>query len=65
MVPNLRYDGESLSELMQTDGADVDAVDDDRATASLDQPEQGQGHRALSCSRPTHDANLSSQQEVG
>jgi hypothetical protein len=54
----LRQNGDSRSEVVQSDVGNVDAVYHDAASSRLDQPEQAQGQGRLARPCPSHNAHL-------
>ena len=54
----LWYDGESAPQVVEPQGRDVHAVDEDPPLCCLDDPEQAVGETGLPCSGSTHDTNL-------
>ena len=57
-VRHLRDDGEAAAQVVETDAADVHAVDDDASARRLNHAEQRQRHGRLAGARAAHDAHL-------
>lgn len=54
----LRKNSKVRSKVVQTNGGDVHAVDDDGPTSRLDQPEEREGQRGFAGTGPAHDTYL-------
>ena len=54
----LRDDSDLRSQVMQTHGSDIDAVDQDATTRCFQDTEKRQGDGRLASSCPTHDSNF-------
>ena len=54
----LRYDGDGSAEVGESEGADVDAVDEDSAVTGFESSEQSCSQRCLSCSCSSYDAGF-------